>query len=132
MFSHIMVGTNDLDRSRKFYEAVLATLGFDGEAFPHVNDTGQTRLFYRHNGGTLAISEPIDGAPASVANGNTIGFRCGSAEQAKAFHEAAIANGGTSIEEPPGFRERTAIGHMYLAYVRDPDGHKLCAMYREG
>ncbi|WP_421789046.1 VOC family protein [Hyphobacterium sp.] len=130
MFSHIMVGTDDLNRSRQFYEAVLATLGFEGEPFEHVNETGQTRLFYLHNGGTFCISEPINGEPASVANGNTIGFRCESGEQAKAFHDAALANGGVSIEEPPGFRERTAIGQMYLAYVRDPDGHKLCAMYR--
>lgn len=130
MFNHIMVGTNDIERSRQFYDAVLATLGFEGEPFRHTADSGHKRLFYLHNGGTLCVSEPINDEPASFANGATIGFKCSSSEQAKAFHEVAVANGGTSIEEPPGMREGGLTGPLYLAYVRDPDGHKLCAIYR--
>ncbi|KQV40983.1 VOC family protein [Massilia sp. Root335] len=128
MFSHIVIGSNDLERSRRFYDAVLGTLGV-GAPFPNVAPTGHQRLFYRHNGGTLGITEPIDGAEATCANGATIGFKCDSAEQVQAFHDTAVAHGGKSIEAPPGLRAGS-LGPMYLAYVRDPDGHKLCAMYR--
>ncbi|MEQ8349246.1 MAG: VOC family protein [Sneathiellaceae bacterium] len=128
MFSHIMIGTNDIERAKRFYDAVLGTLGA-GEPMRNENATGQTRLFYRHEGSTFGISEPIDGAPACHANGGTIGFACTSPEQVKAFHDTAIANGGTSIEDPPGPRSG-AMGTMHLSYVRDPDGNKLCALHR--
>ncbi len=128
MFSHIMIGTNDIERAKRFYDAVLGTLGA-GEPMRNENATGQTRLFYRHEGSTFGISEPIDGAPACHANGGTIGFACSSPEQVKAFHDTAIANGGTSIEDPPGPRSG-AMGTMHLSYVRDPDGNKLCALHR--
>lgn len=124
-----MVGSNDIERSKAFYDAVLGTLGA-GEPFRHVNATGQVRLFYRHDGGTFGISEPIDGEPATCANGATIGFRCGSPEQAKAFHDAGLAHGGTAIEDPPGVRDGGSMGSIYLSYLRDPDGNKLCASYR--
>ena len=130
MFSHVMVGSNDIDRSKRFYDAVLGTLGFSGNAFPNVAKTGHTRLFYRHNGGTLCVSEPINSEPATFANGGTIGFQCDSPEQVKAFHDVAVANGGTSIEDPPGERDGGPLGPMHLAYVRDPDGNKLCAIHR--
>lgn len=129
MFNHIMIGSNDLERSKAFYKAVLGTLGFAGEPHPDVAKTGHKRLFYRHNGGTLCVSEPINGEAATFANGGTIGFRCDSPEQVQAFHDVAVANGGTSIEDPPGLRTG-ALGPMHLAYVRDPDGHKLCAIHR--
>ena len=130
MFNHVVVSTNDIERSKAFYDAVLGTLGFAGEPFRHVNATGQTRLFYRHNGGTMCISEPIDGEPATVGNGGTIGFKCDSPEQVRAFHDVAVAHGGTSIEDPPGPRAGGALGTMHLSYVRDPDGNKLCAIHR--
>lgn len=130
MFNHIVVGSNDIERSKSFYDAVLGTLGFTGEPLRHVNATGQVRLFYRHNGGTMCISEPIDGAPATCANGGTIGFKCDSPEQVKAFHDAGVVAGGTSIEGPPGPRDGGALGTMHLSYVRDPDGNKLCAIFR--
>ncbi|HYD12990.1 MAG TPA: VOC family protein [Allosphingosinicella sp.] len=130
MFSHIMVGSNDIERSKSFYDAVLGTLGA-GEPFRNVASSGHVRLFYRHNGGVFCISEPIDGEAATFANGGTIGFSCASPEQVQAFHDAGIANGGRSIEDPPGLREG-ALGPMYLAYVRDPDGNKLCAIHRPG
>lgn len=128
MFSHVMVGTNDLERSKRFYDAVLATLGA-GEPLRNQNATGQNRLFYRHDGASFCVSEPIDGQPACSANGGTIGFKCSSPEQVHRFHDAAVAHGGTSIEQPPGPRQGT-LGSLYLAYVRDPDGNKLCAMHR--
>lgn len=128
MFSHIMVGSNDIERSKRFYDAVLGTLGA-GEPVRNMAGTGHTRLFYRHEGNTFCVSEPIDGEAATHANGGTIGFKCNSPEQVKQFHDVAIAHGGTSIEEPPGLREGK-LGAMHLAYVRDPDGNKLCAMHR--
>lgn len=128
MFSHVMIGSNDLERSRRFYDAVLGVFGV-GEPFPNTNLTGQRRLFYRHDGASFCVTEPIDGAQATCANGATIGFKCDSPEQVHAFHDAAVAHGGVSIEAPPGPRD-SALGPLYLAYVRDPDGHKLCALYR--
>lgn len=128
MFSHVMVGSNDIERSKKFYDAVLGTLGV-GEPFRNVAGTGHTRLFYRHEGNSFGVTEPINGEQASCANGATIGFQCNSAEQVQQFHDVAIAHGGTTLEDPPGLREG-AMGALHLAYVRDPDGHKLCALYR--
>lgn len=128
MFNHIIVGSNDIERSKQFYDAVLGTLGA-GEPLRNVAASGHTRLFYRHDGGTLGISEPIDGEPATVANGATIGFKCDSPEQVKEFHDVAVAHGGTSVEDPPGLREGS-LGPMHLSYVRDPDGNKLCAIHR--
>jgi catechol 2,3-dioxygenase-like lactoylglutathione lyase family enzyme len=130
MFNHIMVGSNDLDRSRSFYNAVLGTLGFTGEPLVNVAASGHTRLFYRHNGNSFCVSEPINDEPATHANGGTIGFKCDSAEQVTLFHDVAVAHGGTSIEGPPGPRDGGALGPVHLSYVRDPDGNKLCALYR--
>jgi catechol 2,3-dioxygenase-like lactoylglutathione lyase family enzyme len=129
MFNHIMVGSNDIERSKRFYDAVLGTLGCAREPMRNVAPSGHTRLFYIHNGGTFCISEPINGEPATHANGGTIGFKCDTPEQVKAFHDVAVANGGTSVEDPPGLRNG-ALGPMHLSYVRDPDGNKLCAIHR--
>lgn len=128
MLSHVMVGSNDIERSKRFYDAVLATLGA-GEPFRNTAPTGHTRLFYRHDGSSFCVSEPINGEAATAANGGTIGFKCGSPEQVRQFHDVAVAHGGTSIEEPPGLRDGN-LGPLYLAYVRDPDGNKLCAIHR--
>ncbi|KAA3653340.1 MAG: VOC family protein [Proteobacteria bacterium] len=128
MFSHVMVGSNDIARSKRFYDAVLAVLGV-GEPVRNEAPTGHVRLFYRHAGGSFGVTEPINGEAATPANGGTIGFTCASAEQVKQFHDVAVAHGGVSIEDPPGLREGKA-GALHLAYVRDPDGNKLCAVYR--
>ena len=124
MFSHIMIGSNDIAAARKFYDAVLATVGVSEGDF---NEETQ-RIYYRTSDGTLIVTKPLDGNPATVANGGTFGFTCKTPEQAKAFHDAAVANGGVSIEDPPGWRN---LGErkLYLAYVRDPSGHKLCATH---
>ena len=125
MFSHIMIGTNDLERARAFYDPVLGALGVKpGSVDRH-------RVFWRTPAGVFSVSLPIDGAAATAANGATIGFACASPEQADAWHAAGVANGGTSCEEPPGVREG-GMGKMYLAYLRDPDGNKLCGRHRMG
>ncbi|MFI4973699.1 MAG: VOC family protein [Caulobacterales bacterium] len=126
MFSHIMIGTNNLDRSKKFYDAVLGTLG----VAPAAVDSGR-RIFYRTPTGVFSVTQPIDGAPATHANGGTIGFACSSPAQADAWHAAGVANGGTTCEDPPGVREGGA-GKLYLAYLRDPDGNKICGLHRMG
>ncbi len=128
MLNHVMIGSNDIERSKRFYDAVLGTLGA-GEAIRNVASSGHTRLFYRHEGNSFGVSEPINGEAATPANGATIGFKCHSPEQVRQFHDTAVAQGGVSIEDPPGLRESN-MGSLYLAYVRDPDGNKLCAIYR--
>ena len=130
MFSHVMVGSNDIERSKRFYDALLGLLGA-GEPIRNVSSGGHVRLFYRHDGSTFCVTQPINGEPASHANGGTIGFRCQSPEQVQQFHDVAVAHGGTSIEDAPGLRQGS-LGPMYLAYVRDPDGNKLCALHRAG
>jgi catechol 2,3-dioxygenase-like lactoylglutathione lyase family enzyme len=124
MFSHVMVGSNDIARSKKFYDAVFGAM--DGK--PGVEDA-KGRLIYAHNGGVFLVSPPIDGKAATHANGGTVGFTMAGQEQADAWHKAGVANGGTAIEDPPGVRQGGA-GAMYLAYLRDPDGNKLCALHR--
>jgi catechol 2,3-dioxygenase-like lactoylglutathione lyase family enzyme len=124
MFSHIMVGANDLDASRKFYDAVLGAIGYPAGV---TDEKG--RIFYLSPTGVFAVTKPIDGAPATAANGGTIGFAVKDPASVDAWHAAGIANGGTSIEDPPGVREG-GMGRMYLAYLRDPSGNKLCALHR--
>ncbi|MEO0369220.1 MAG: VOC family protein [Pseudomonadota bacterium] len=128
MLNHVMIGSSDIEKTKSFYNAVLGLLGA-GDPFVHVNDTGQTRLFYSHNGSTFSVSEPINGEPVSVANGSTIGFKCNSPEQVQELHDVAIAHGGKSIEEEPGLRDGS-MGQMYLCYFEDPDGHKMCGLHR--
>ena len=128
MLNHVMLGSNDIERSKRFYDAVLGVLGA-GEPIRNVAATGHVRLFYRHDGSTFGLTQPIDDQPATAANGATIGFVCNSDKQVKEFHDTAIAHGGQSIEQPPGLRAGN-MGAMHLAYVRDPDGHKLCAIFR--
>lgn len=124
MFSHIMLGADDIAASRHFYDAIFATMGVaPGFADPH------ERVFWRSPTGIFAITRPIDGAPASCGNGSTVGFAFNSAEKIDAWHAAGVANGGTSIEDPPGLRPYDG-GTLYLAYLRDPAGNKLCALHR--
>ena len=98
MFSHVMIGSNDIERSKRFYDAVLGVLGA-GEPARNQTNTGQSRLFYRHDGSSFCISEPINGESATSANGGTIGFKCSSPEQVQKFHDVAVAHGGT-LHEP--------------------------------
>lgn len=120
MFSHVMVGSNDIERSKHFYDAV-----FDKEA----RVDGKGRLSYGRKGSIFMVTKPIDGEAASHANGGTIGFVFDTPEEVDAWHRAGVAAGGTPIEDPPGYREG-GFGKLYLAYLRDPDGNKLCALHR--
>lgn len=124
MYSHNMIGSNDLDRAKTFYDATFSAIG--GKE-GRIDSKG--RLIYLHNGGIFMVTKPIDGQPATPSNGATIGFAMASPEQADAWHAAGAAAGGTAIEDPPGWREND-FGKLYLAYLRDPDGHKLCALHR--
>ncbi|MHB9880933.1 VOC family protein [Pacificimonas sp. ICDLI1SI03] len=124
MFSHMMVGSNDLDRSKTFYDALFAALG----GKPGVMDP-KGRLIYMHGGAVFLVTKPIDGEAATPGNGMTIGFSVDSEPQGDAWHKAGVEAGGTAIEDPPGIRE-SDIARLYLAYLRDPDGNKLCALKR--
>jgi len=120
MFSHVMVGSNDLGRSKQFYDRLFGKEG-------RTEDKG--RLSYGRRGAVFMVSNPIDGQAACHANGGTIGFAFDSPEEVDAWHQAGVEAGGTSIEDPPGYREN-AFGKLYLAYLRDPDGNKLCGLHR--
>ncbi|MFT5704799.1 MAG: catechol 2,3-dioxygenase-like lactoylglutathione lyase family enzyme [Shewanella sp.] len=126
MFSHIMLGANDVHESKKFYDAILGALGYE----PGVIDE-KGRCFYFTNTGIFALSKPIDGEPACHGNGSTIGFEAKNAESADTWYTAGLANGGTACEAVPGIREG-AIGQLYLAYLRDPSGNKICALHKVG
>lgn len=124
MFSHVMVGARDIHESKKFYDAILATMGHK----PGVIDE-KGRCFYFTDTGIFALSIPIDGEAPSHGNGSTIGFAARTPEIVEAWHKAGVANGGSNCEEPPGVREGAGI-KLYLAYLRDPAGNKICALHR--
>ena len=126
MYSHNMVGTNDVAKSKAFYDATFKAIG-GKEGIQ--DDKG--RLIYMHGGSLFLVTPPIDGQPATPANGGTIGFAMENPAQADAWHAAGVAAGGTAIEDPPGVRAG-GFGELYLAYLRDPDGNKLCALHRMG
>jgi catechol 2,3-dioxygenase-like lactoylglutathione lyase family enzyme len=109
MYSHMMVGSNDIDRSKTFYDALFGAVG----GKPGIKDD-KGRLIYMHNGSMFLVTPPIDGQPATPGNGMTVGFAMESPEQADAWHAA-------------GVRSSPAMT-LYLAYLRDPDGNKLCAL----
>jgi catechol 2,3-dioxygenase-like lactoylglutathione lyase family enzyme len=123
MFSHVMLGANDIEASRRFYDSTFAALGR-----PPGQRDAKGRILYSHDGGLFMLATPIDGEPACPANGGTLGFRAASPEDVDAWHAAGVAHGGLAIEDKPGPRE-SAIGTLYLAYLRDPTGNKLCAMH---
>ena len=129
MFSHVMVGANDIEESKVFYDNLLGVLGAQpGTLMPNPL-TGQKRYFYFIDDSIFCINEPIDGNPATSANGSTIGFNVKDIDQGNAWHQAGIDSGGTSIEDPPGIREYDGV-RMFLAYLRDPTGNKLCGLLR--
>ena len=125
MFSHIMLGADDVEASKKFYDAALGELGVrPGRVDP------KGRAMYVQDGNIFMLTKPIDGEPASHANGSTYGFTAATPEAADAFYKAGVAAGGTAVEDAPGWREGAGM-RLYLAYLRDPSGNKICAMCRE-
>jgi catechol 2,3-dioxygenase-like lactoylglutathione lyase family enzyme len=123
MFSHVMIGTNDLDKAKAFYDSLLGTL----EVRPARVDGH--RVFYITKTGVFSVTKPINGEAATPANGGTIGFAANSPEQVDAWHTAGIAAGGIPCEDPPGIRQGPGV-NLYIAYLRDLDGNKICAMHR--
>lgn len=121
MYTHVMVGSNDIARSKAFYDALFGALG----GKPGMQAPGAERVMYLHNGAVFIVTRPIDGQPATHANGGTIGLGAADPAQVEAAHAAGVANGGTAVEAPPGERQ-TGLGPAYLGYLRDPDGNKLC------
>lgn len=123
MFTHVFVGSKDLARSKAFYDATLGALGHG----PGMDDPAKNRVIYATPTGVFAITTPINGEPATPANGSTIGFAAASPAHADAWHAAGVTHGGTACEDAPGVRPEM---NLYLAYLRDPDGNKLCALHR--
>lgn len=126
MFTHVTVGANDIEASRRFYDAALGALGVE----PAQGPDPKGRYWWRTRLGAFAVGAPIDGEPACHANGGTIGFYAKDADAVQAFHDAGVAAGGRAIEDPPGERNGP-YGPMILAYLRDPSGNKICAMHRK-
>jgi catechol 2,3-dioxygenase-like lactoylglutathione lyase family enzyme len=122
MFSHIMVGANDIEKSKAFYDAVFGVL-----SVPPGKADAKGRIWYVTSDGSFALTKPINGQPATGANGATIGFNASSPEQVQKWHDAGIEHGGVTCEDPPGLRQPSGL---YLAYLRDPAGNKLCALHR--
>ena len=127
MFTHITVGANDPEASRDVYNAALGALGHEPASGPDPKG----RYWWRTRLGAFAVGKPIDGETACHANGGTIGFFAKTPEMVQAFHDAGVAAGGRAIEDPPGERQGP-FGTLVLAYLRDPDGNKVCALHRPG
>jgi catechol 2,3-dioxygenase-like lactoylglutathione lyase family enzyme len=125
MFSHVTLGANDIAATKTFYDAVLGTLGA-----PEGRIDERGRLIYAHDGGRLLITRPVNGEAAARGNGHTLGLLAASPEVVDAWHAAGLANGGATAEDPPGIRQATEGRMLYLAYLRDPSGNKLCAFHR--
>ena len=129
MFSHVMVGANNIEESKVFYDNLLGVLGAQPGTLMPDPLTGMKRYFYFLDNTMFCISEPIDGNPATSGNGSTIGFNVKDIDQGNAWHQAGVESGGISIEDPPGIREYDGV-KMFLACLRDPSGNKLCGLLR--
>ena len=119
MFSHIVLGADDIDAAQKFYDAIMTAIGHSAG-----NRMGDARVMYAIETGALMITRPLDGNPASAANGGTIGLTVSTPERVDAFYAAGLANGGSDAGKPG---PRDAIPGSYAAYLKDPTGNKLVA-----
>ncbi|WP_244968487.1 VOC family protein [Rosenbergiella australiborealis] len=121
MFSHVVVGALDVDVAKQFYDAIFQQMPVDEQGYDV-----QNRPFYRQGKQRFIVTLPINGQPATHANGGTIGFELTSCEAVYAWHKAGVENGGQSAESPPHIRPDGKC----VAYLRDPSGNKLCAFYQ--
>lgn len=124
MFSHIMLGANDLEASQVFYDATFKALGYRKGMIDR-----KGRYVNQTDSGLFMITKPLNGEAASHGNGSTIGFSASSAEVVEAWYKAGLENGGTHCEDAPGIRD-LGKSQLYLAYLRDPAGNKLCVLHR--
>lgn len=125
MFSHVMIGANDIAATKRFYDATIGALGGPEGV---IDELG--RIVYLHGGSRFVLRHPLNGEAATGANGGTLGFTAASPDAVEAWHAAGLASGGTAIEDPPGIRNATEGRVLYLAYLRDPSGNKVCAAHR--
>jgi catechol 2,3-dioxygenase-like lactoylglutathione lyase family enzyme len=122
MFTHVFLGSNDIERSRKFYDATMGVLGYTNVVPPEAG-----RLVYAGPTGVFVVAQPYNGEPAKPANGATLGFAAADDATVDAWHAAGVAAGGT-CEGEPGPRA-AAPNNSRGAYLRDPDGNKICAFH---
>jgi catechol 2,3-dioxygenase-like lactoylglutathione lyase family enzyme len=118
MFTHMTIGTNDLKRAEKFYDAVMTAIGNK-----NLGKMNENATMYGKQSPQFIVLKPVNGLPATSANGGTIGFAAPNRAAVHAFHEAGLKNGGTD-EGKPGPRAFTPTA--YASYLRDPDGNKIC------
>lgn len=119
MFTHMTIGTNDLERSKKFYDGALGALGVK-----YLGPMGEKAYMYGTDSPQFIVLKPANGLPATYGNGGTIGFAAPNRAAVAAFHAAGLKAGG-KCEGEPGPRAFTPTA--YAAYLRDPDGNKICA-----
>lgn len=126
MFSYMMIGTNDLPRAIRFYDAIMKPLGH-----ARIEDGDERWISWGQGepGPHITVGVPFDGQAALAGNGMMIAFLADSRATVDAFHAAALGHGG-SDEGAPGLRPHYGAG-FYAAYVRDPDGNKLNAVFYE-
>jgi lactoylglutathione lyase len=123
MFSHVFVGVGDFDRALAFYEPVLAALGIE----PRFVDRTRPWAGWQTAGGPrplFLIGRPHDGEPHAPGNGQMVAFAAPDRAAVDRAHALALAGGGR-CDGPPGLRPQYHA-HYWGAYVRDPDGNKLC------
>lgn len=118
-----MVGTNDIKKSKQFYDSIMGCLGYEPGMFDNEN-----RFFYFTMNGIFGVTKPIDGKPATHANGGTIGFTAESTVIVDTWQKTGVKNGGSLCEGLPNTIKRLDFS-LYVAYLRDPDGNKICALH---
>lgn len=118
MFSHVVVGTNDLNAAKHFYDTVMGSLGHEPGAL------AGDRVIYASPTGILVVTTPFDGNDATNGNGITIGLNAPGRDAVDTFHSRGIDAGGTDEGKPGPW---PAIPNSYAAYLRDPVGNKLVA-----
>ena len=127
MLGNQAVGTNDIERSKRFYTAVFQVLG-GGEATESTDTDGSRRLIFRNAGFRFEVIEPFDRRPVTFGSRSYVGLFCESPGQVLQFYAVAVKHGGTPFQQPHG-PQSDESGDLHCAYVLDPDENKLCAYH---